>query len=150
MTDSVDFTRVIEGMKVANEVEHRILSGGATSSPDLSPKINPFRCARPESTRDLQAEWDWQGPAQLEPESQVLVEPQFPDSHPHDAHRWASGFPGLRLPVGEADFVDAAVSDLPAEVDLAALPRWMRAAPEHGPPEELEFEAGSGPANDRE
>ena len=103
-----------------------------------------------ESTQDRQAEWDWQGPAQLEPESQVLVAPQFPDSHPHEAHRWASGFPGLRLPVGEADCVDAAVSDLPAEVDLAALPRWMRAAPEHGPPEELEFEAGSGPANDWE
>ena len=74
-----------------------------------------------ESTRDLQAEWDWQGPAQLEPESQVLVAPQF---------------------------VDVPTSDIPPELDFA-LPRWMR-APEHGPPEELEFEAGSGPANDRE
>jgi hypothetical protein len=69
-----------------------------------------------ESTRGWRAEWDWQRPAQvqveLEVESQALVEPEF---------------------------VDTAVSDLPAEVDLAALPRWMRAVPEQGPPEELEF-----------
>ena len=74
-----------------------------------------------ESTRDRQEEWDWQRPAQLELDSQALVEPEF---------------------------VDTAVSDLPAEVDLAALPRWMRAVPEQGPPDELEFEAGRGPASD--
>jgi hypothetical protein len=78
-----------------------------------------------ESTRGWRAEWDWQRPAQvqveLEVESQALVEPEF---------------------------VDTAVSDLPAEVDLAALPRWMRAVPEQGPPEELEFEAGRGPAEE--
>jgi hypothetical protein len=46
------------------------------------------------------------------------------------------------------DFVDAAGSALPAEVDLDALPRWMKSVPEQRPPEELEFEAGSGPASD--
>jgi hypothetical protein len=56
--------------------------------------------------------------------------------------------PGPSPPWGEADCVDATVSDLPAEVDLSALPRWMRAVPEQGPPEGLEFEAGRGPAND--
>ena len=56
--------------------------------------------------------------------------------------------PGQSLPWGEADCVDATVSALPAEVDLAALPRWMRAVPEQGPPEELAFEAGRGPVED--
>jgi hypothetical protein len=82
-----------------------------------------------ESTRLWRAEWDWQRPAEaqaqvqaeLDVESQALVEPEF---------------------------VDAAVSELPSEVDLAALPRWMRAGPEQGPPEALEFEAGRGPATD--
>jgi hypothetical protein len=78
-----------------------------------------------ESTRDWRAEWEWQRPAEaqaeLEVESQVLVEP---------------------------DFADAVVSELPAEVDLDALPRWMKSAPEQGPPDELEFEAGRGPADD--
>jgi hypothetical protein len=44
---------------------------------------------------------DWQRPAvELEVESQDLVEPEF---------------------------VDVVVSDLPAEVDLSSLPRWIRA-----------------------
>jgi hypothetical protein len=53
-----------------------------------------------ESTRDWQAEWAWQRPAQAqvqaEVESQDLVEPEF---------------------------VDAAVSELPVEIDRSALPR---------------------------
>jgi hypothetical protein len=46
----------------------------------------------------------------------------------------------------EPEFVETVVSGLPAEVDLSALSRWMRA----GPHEELEFEAGRGPANEWE
>jgi hypothetical protein len=65
-----------------------------------------------ESTRLWRAEW--QRPPQLELESQALVVPEF---------------------------VDAAAG-LPAEVDLEALPRWMRVVPEQGPPEKPEFEAG--------
>ena len=45
----------------------------------------------------------------------------------------------------DLDSVDATPSDLPAELDWAALPRWMRAVPEQGPPDEQECEAGSGP-----
>jgi alkylated DNA nucleotide flippase Atl1 len=30
----------------------------------------------------------------------------------------------------QAEFVEADASDLPAEVDLSDLPRWMRAVPE--------------------
>ena len=48
----------------------------------------------------------------------------------------------------EAELVDAAVSDLPSKIDLDALPRWMTAGQEQGPPNELEFEAGRGPATD--
>jgi hypothetical protein len=44
-----------------------------------------------------------------------------------------------------SDFIDAPACDLPGEVDVAALPRWMRAVPEQGPPDEQECKAGSGP-----
>ena len=59
---------------------------------------------RGETTRLWHAEWGWQRPAQaqVEPDSQALFEPEF---------------------------VEAAVSDLPAEVDLEALLRWMTAMP---------------------
>ena len=43
------------------------------------------------------------------------------------------------------ELTDEPTTDLPAELDVAALPRWMRAVPEQGPPEEEEWEAGSGP-----
>ena len=43
------------------------------------------------------------------------------------------------------EFADEAASDLPPELDWAALPRWMRAVPEQGPPDEVESQAGSGP-----
>ena len=74
-----------------------------------------------ESTRPRQTKWDSPQPAQSERESQALLVPEF---------------------------VDAVVSALPAEVNLSALPRWMRAVPEQGPPEELEFKARHGPAKD--
>jgi hypothetical protein len=61
---------------------------------------------------------------------------------PVDGHPDA---PGQSPPWGEADCVDATVSDLPAEVDIEALPRWMRAVPEQGPPFELKF--GTRPTN---
>ena len=50
----------------------------------------------------------------------------------------------------DSDIVDDVASDQPPEVDFEQLPRWMRAVPEQGPPDELEFEAGSGPADDWE
>ena len=58
--------------------------------------------------------------------------------------------PFLDEPPPDFDFVDPTVSDLPPELDFEQLPRWMRAVPEQGPPEELEFQAGSGPADDWE
>ena len=42
--------------------------------------------------------------------------------------------------------VDAPASDEPCEVDIEALPRWMRAGLERGPPEGGETQAGPGPA----
>ena len=53
-------------------------------------------------------------------------------------------------PAADFDFVDPDVSDLPPELDFERLPRWMRSVPEQGPPDEPEFEAGSGPAADFE
>jgi hypothetical protein len=41
----------------------------------------------------------------------------------------------------DLDFVAADVSDLPPEVDIEQFLRWMRAVPEQGPLEVLEFEA---------
>jgi hypothetical protein len=43
------------------------------------------------------------------------------------------------------ELTDEPASDLPSELEVAALPRWMRAVPEQGPPDEQEWEAGSGP-----
>jgi hypothetical protein len=93
------------------------------TKPDSRPRVN----CEGEPTRLWRAEWDWQRPAQVQVQAELEVESQA---------------------LLEPEFVEADDSDIPAEVDLSALPRWMRAVPEQGPPEELEFEAGSGPVED--
>ena len=82
----------------------------------------PVRLSEESEEESTRRWWEWTRPA-AEP---ALDEPQLES---------ITGF----------DFMDEPTSDLPPELDWAALPRWMRAVSEQGPPEEEQCEAGSGP-----
>ena len=76
-----------------------------------------------DESKEVEREWwEWQRPA---------VTPDFEPPPPDFESPPDQGF--------------EAASDLPPELDWTALPRWMRAVPEQGPPEAVECDAGSGP-----